>query len=183
MLNPLRALKLTIRSRHLEHMYLSFILPHLEYGCIVFDSTSQNLLTRLYQIHYRAAIIISGCTHGTSAQKVIRSLDWMTLGARRREKRMVLMYDIQHNSVPSYVHDIFTDYRNPVVDVRLRTQQPFLLPPRMSARLRRSTVPSTIIRDWDSVPARIKDCYSRNSFKYNIFKREKRLPYQYKTRP
>jgi hypothetical protein len=56
---------------------------------------------------------------------------------------MVFMYDVQHNSVPSYIHDIFTDYRNPVVDV-------------------------STIRDWDSVPARIKDCYSRNSFKYNI---------------
>jgi hypothetical protein len=32
MLNPLKALKTSVQSTHLERMYTSFILPHLEYG-------------------------------------------------------------------------------------------------------------------------------------------------------
>jgi hypothetical protein len=75
MLNPLRALKATVQSRHLEKIYMSFVLPHLEYGSILFDSSSQNLLGQLDKIHYRAAVRISGCILG-STQKVLKCLDW-----------------------------------------------------------------------------------------------------------
>jgi hypothetical protein len=51
-LNPLKLLKVTIRSKHLERMYLYFILPHMDYGSVISDCANQSLLSTLDQIHY-----------------------------------------------------------------------------------------------------------------------------------
>jgi hypothetical protein len=92
LLNPLKALKLKLESRHLERLYFSFILPHLEYGSVIFDSAKVTPLSRLDQIHYRAALIVSGCIQGTACNKVFKCLDWMPLSQRRHEKKLLFMY-------------------------------------------------------------------------------------------
>jgi hypothetical protein len=58
LLNSLRLLKFSIQSKHLERIYFSFILPHLEYCSVIFDSANQDILSRLDQVHYRAALIL-----------------------------------------------------------------------------------------------------------------------------
>jgi hypothetical protein len=40
MLIPAVAHEKTVRSRHLEIIYMSYILPHLEYGAVIFDSAN-----------------------------------------------------------------------------------------------------------------------------------------------
>jgi hypothetical protein len=69
---------------------MSCILPHLEYGAIIFDSANQGLLGQLDKLHYRAALTVSGCIQGTNTQKVLRCLDCMSLEDRRKEKKMFL---------------------------------------------------------------------------------------------
>ena len=167
LLNPLKSLKTSLQSSHLEKMYFSFILPHLEYCSIIFDSANMNILSRLDQIHYHAALIVSGCIWGTSCEKTFKCLGWMTLEQRRREKKMVLMFDVENNNLPKYVNDNFTVFKNPVVDNRLRNQRPYILPPRMSLKFRKSTVASAI-SIWCSLPNELKNRYSRNSFKYHV---------------
>jgi hypothetical protein len=44
-------------------------------------------------ILYRAALIVSGCIHGTNKNNVLNCLGWMTLADRRKEKNSLLMYD------------------------------------------------------------------------------------------
>jgi hypothetical protein len=144
LLNPLKALKQTVQSKHLERLYFSFILPHLEYGSIIFDSANASILAKLEQIHYRAALIVSGCIWGSNRTKVFKCLDWMTLEQRRVEKKLVLMYDIENRHITTYVLDNFVQYRNPIFDVRLRNHQPYRLPVNVSLRFAKSTVPSSI---------------------------------------
>jgi hypothetical protein len=86
MLHPLIVLKQSVRLRHLERIYMSYILPLLEFGAIILDSANQNLLCQLDKIHYRADLAVSGCILGTNTHKVLRCLDWMTLGERREKK-------------------------------------------------------------------------------------------------
>ena len=92
LLNPLMSLKCTLQSSHLEKIYVSFILPHLEYCSIVFDSANYCFLNKLDQVHYRAACIISGCMPGTSRVKVLNCLGWLSLKSRRDQKKCILMF-------------------------------------------------------------------------------------------
>lgn len=166
LLNPLKSLKTSLQSSHLEKNYFS-ILPHLEYCSIIFDSANMNILSRLDQIHYHAALIVSGCIWGTSCENTFKCLGWMTLEQRRRVKKMVLMFDVENNNLPKYVNDNCTVFKNPEVDNRLRNQRPYILPSRMSLKFRKSTVASAI-SIWCSLPIELKNRYSRNSFKYHV---------------
>jgi hypothetical protein len=148
MLNPLSKLKMSVKSKHLERMYKAFILPHLEYGGIIYDSANQSLLAKLEQVQYRAALIVSGCIKGTNNQKVLKCLDWMKLEKRRDEKKLVLMFDVTHSNTPSYVQEAFNKYRNLHANRRLRNHRNFLIPTNASTLRRKSTVCSSI-KLWD----------------------------------
>jgi hypothetical protein len=50
------------------------------------------------KIHYRAALMVSGCLWGSNNAKVFKCLVWMTLGQRRQEKKLVLMYDVENDN-------------------------------------------------------------------------------------
>ena len=166
MLNPLIALKASVRSKHLEQLYKCFILPHLEFGAIVFDSANLSFLAKLDQVHYRAALLVSGCMRGTSAIKVLKCVDWATLDQRRSEKKLVLMYDVTNFNAPSYVQDIFQQYRNVPAQRVLRHHRDFVVPVNTSVKFRKSTVFSSITL-WENLPSQLKNCVSRNSFKYS----------------
>jgi hypothetical protein len=87
----------------------------------------------------------------------------MSLGQRRSTKKLSLMYDVEHRNVPNYIHVAFYEFRNPRREERLRNNQDYRLPANVSNRFIKSVVPDSI-RHWNSHPAEIKSCYSRNSF-------------------
>jgi hypothetical protein len=144
------ALKSSVRCRHLECLYKSFILPHLEYGGIIFDSANRSLLAKLDQVHYRAALLVSGCITGTNSQKVLKCLDWTTLECRRNEKKVILIYDVIHNNAPSYVQDVFNVYRCTHVQRLVRNQRVFAILVNTSSKLRKLTVCSSIV-SWENL--------------------------------
>jgi hypothetical protein len=105
LLNPLKSLKHTIQSKHLERLYFAFVLPHLEYGSINFAMANSGILAKLDQIHY--ALIVSWCIWGTNTTKVLMCLGWMSLEQRRNEKKLMLMYDVESNGLPPYILNNF----------------------------------------------------------------------------
>ncbi len=167
LLNPLKSLKGKLQSNHLEKLYCSFVLPHLEYCSVIFDSANSNLLSRLEQVHYHGALTVSGCIWGTSREKTLKCLGWMTLEQRRHEKKLVLMFDVENHNLPRYVQDNFLRYKNPVLNDRLRNQRPYILPQNVSQKFCKSAVASAIT-NWCSLPNDLKNSYSRNSFKYRL---------------
>lgn len=169
LLNPLKGLKHSINSKHLEKIYYSFILPHLEYCSVIFDSANINVLSRLDQVHYRAGLIVSGCVQGTNHQKVFNCLGWSTLGQRRTVKKLTLIFDVEHNLLPAYVQSSFIKYRRPIAfrNDRLRNQINYNVPVNVSNRYTKSTVIDSI-RQWNSLPVDIKSSFSRIGFKYRV---------------
>ena len=167
MLNPLKSLVSKLNSKHIERIFMSYILPHLEYGSLLFGSASQQDLDRLDRVYYRAGLTVSGCIHGSNTQKVIKCLGWMSLANRRNEKLSLLVFDSLRNSLPHYLQQAINVYKNPIQDARLRNQRHFRLPANMSQNMRHSPIPWAIIT-WDLLPPAIQNIISRNSFKYNL---------------
>jgi hypothetical protein len=94
---------------------MSFILPHLEYGSWLFTLASDENISKLDR-HYRGALFVSGCLHGSNANEVLKCLGWMSLADRRNEKLLILMSDNEHNMVPSYISQIYNSYLNHVIN-------------------------------------------------------------------
>jgi hypothetical protein len=99
---------------------------------------------KLHQVHYRAALIISGCPLGTNQIKTLDCIGWLSLAKRRNEKKLLLMFDFERNLLPTYVHNEFSHYLNPVQDQRLRIPQVYWLPTTMLSKFSKSTIPSSI---------------------------------------
>ena len=53
-INPLKFLSRTLKSRHLDLIYRSFISPHFDYGDILYDSASKGKLATLDKTQYTA---------------------------------------------------------------------------------------------------------------------------------
>jgi hypothetical protein len=54
-----------------------------------FDAASQELLVKLDRMHYRDALVVSGCIHGSNISKVFTCLGWLSLADRRREEKKI----------------------------------------------------------------------------------------------
>ncbi len=169
LLNPLKMLSGLLGSKHLETIYNLFVLPHLEYGSIIFDCANHNNLVKLDRIHYRAALLVSGCIHGSNSNKVLKCLAWLDLNKRRNEKKACLMFDNENNQTPIFIREIIDQYRTPPPQRVTRHHRNFIIPTNLSRAFMRTTIPSSI-KLWESLPENIKNRFSRNSFKYNLRK-------------
>ena len=166
-LNSLTSLTRCLKSKHIERIYMSYILPHLEYGSQIFPLAGECYLSKLDKIHYRGALYVSGCLHGTNMSKVLKHLNWNTLSERREQKLLQLVCSNENNLAPDHISELFNQYRNPVNEARTRNYRTFILPARMSVILRNSTIPKSISL-WNSLDYNIKNSYSVNSFKFRL---------------
>ena len=76
----------------LETIYFSFIRPSLEYADIVWDNCNMNEKYKLEQIHYEAAMIVTGATRSCSRAKLIEETGWLSLEKRRYNHRIFAFY-------------------------------------------------------------------------------------------
>jgi hypothetical protein len=84
-LNVLRKLKFKLDREYLERIYLTFILPILEYCCEVWDNCGQMNADRLEKINLEAARIITGFTIYSSKESLYRETGWEKLSIRREQ--------------------------------------------------------------------------------------------------
>ena len=111
-LNLLRSLKFRVSRKALEKMYISFILPLLEYCDSVWDNASTESKKKLDAeskkkldaIHIEAGRIISGATKLCSVEKLFVQLGWDSLQNRRN--KLVIFYKIMHGLPPNYLRDL-----------------------------------------------------------------------------
>ncbi len=165
MINPVKQLSSSLTSKHLEKIFMSFILPTMEYGSLVYSGASQSDLNKLDQVYYRAALLVSGCIHGSNKFKVFKSLGWRTLDDRRKEKMSILMFDYSSLNLPLYLLESIEVFRNHNRDVRLRQAREFIMP--LSYSLCHSPI-LIAIKTWQSIPNEIRSVMTRNSFKFRI---------------
>ena len=104
--NLLRSLKFRVSRKALEKMYISFILPLLEYCDSVLDKASTESKKMLDAIHKEADKIISGATKLSSVEKLLVELEWDTLQNRRNKHKFVIFYKIMHVLSPNYLRDL-----------------------------------------------------------------------------
>ena len=69
----------------LNQIFLSYILPILEYSCIVWDSCSVQDMNALQKIQNEAARIVTGLTTSVSFENLYRECGWVSLEERRRQ--------------------------------------------------------------------------------------------------
>lgn len=156
------ALKHKLSSRVLLAMYSYFIRPLLEYGDVIWDNLTQDLVKSLETVQNQCLIIVSGCTQGTNCDKLRSLLGMNTLEYRRKLHRLCHLFKmIKSEKIPPYLKQLL-DQRPLRRSARLQTVE---CPKSDSGYHRNSFLVNTIC-DWNSLkPASLRSINSLENFK------------------
>ena len=142
-------------------IYKSFVRPHLGYGDIVYDQpNNESFTSKLEQVQYNAALVITGAIKCTSHSKLYNELGLESLESRRRLRHLCFLHKIISNGLPAYLyklipkksHQYITRNANDIATYQCRTDA-----------FKFSFFPWTIT-EWNKIDIKI-----RNS-PYSIFK-------------
>ncbi len=162
-LNVIRHFKFKLSRRNLERFYLSFVLPIIEYGDIVWSGASDHDLEKLDKIHIRAMRITSGATERSNINSLYEELGWRTLSERRQIHKMKWFYKIINNLTPSYLNDLIPPSVGERQHYSLRSRENISLFRAQSQTFSKSFFPSAV-RDWNALPMEIRECRSLSLF-------------------
>ena len=88
-------------------IHKSFVLPHLEYGDLLYDKpNNQSLCPKIETVQYNAVLAITGAIQGTSQIKLYNELGLESLEFRRWFRRLCLLYKIKKNCLPEYLFNM-----------------------------------------------------------------------------
>ena len=177
-LNLLRSLKSRVSRKALEKMYISFILPLLEYCDSVWDNTSTESKKKLDAIHIEAGRIFSGATKLCSVEKLLVELGLDSLQNRRNKHKLVILYKIMHDLSPNYLHDLVPPLVQETSNYNLRNAnniQTF----GSNTNLFYNSFSLSSVRAWTSLSEEIKQASSLSAFKNHLNTNIKRPPKYY----
>ena len=89
------------RASH--NIYRTFVRPHLDYGYIIYDNSSNATFSQMIEtIQYNAALAITGAIRGTFREKIISRIGFLWF------RKLCFYYKIRHNMCPLflYLHDL-----------------------------------------------------------------------------
>ena len=94
---------LSLQNRIL--FYNSYILPHLDYCCIIWGSFNSVSEDKLITCHKRAARIILDKDYNTPSTELFTYLNWTTFHERVLYQKTIAMYKIVNNICPDYLNN------------------------------------------------------------------------------
>ncbi|KAK3092504.1 hypothetical protein FSP39_003753 [Pinctada imbricata] len=163
-----RKIKYKLNRNTLNKMYLTFIRPHLEYACEVWDNITINDSNRLEKLQNEAARIVTGLPKYCSLNSLYSELSWETLKKRREKQKLGIMYKIKNGLVPDYLSDILPPEVHENTPYNLRNSHNIQ---QLNTRLnlyKNSFFPATI-KLWNDLPLDTRNSTSINTFKRKLY--------------
>ena len=154
---------------HVQRLfYQGYILPLLDYGSVIWGSSSTANIERLTKLQKRAARIILNAEFDTPSSRMFQELDWLPMGSRIKYNKAVLTYKALNNMTPEYITKLLTPMSQ-THSLNLRSGENGTL----YVPLSRTTVYSGAFscsapRLWNSLPYAIRKSESLNTFKKSI---------------
>ena len=88
-------------------IFKSFIIPHLDYGDVIFDQAYNKLFyENLESLQYNASLAITRAIRGTSKKKNFQELALESLQQRRWFRNLCTFYKIFKNQSPPYLCEL-----------------------------------------------------------------------------
>ena len=148
----------------LVNIYRAFVRPHLDYGDIIYDNSSNATFSQMIEsVQYNAALAITGAIHGSSRDKLYQELGFESLHDRRWFRKLCFYYKIRHNLCPLYLTELLPIIKTSCYSLRLN-RAPTV--PNVRTERFKSTFFPSCSSNWNQLDPNIK-----NSSSIEIFKR------------
>ena len=149
----------------LVNIYRAFVRPHLDYGDIIYDNSSNAKFSEMIQsVQYNAALASTDAICGTSRENYTKNWVFESLHDRRWFRKLCFYYKIRHNMCPVYLTELL-----PIMKTHchsLRSNRPPTVPNFTTERFKSTFFPSCSF-NWNQLGTNIQ-----NSSSLEIFKRE-----------
>lgn len=163
-LDIIQHFKFKLDRQALERYYISYVLPIIEYGDVVWSGANDQELDKLDRVQIRAMRIITGATERSNINALYEELGWHKLATRRHIHRLVWMYKIINNISPQYLTDIIPPTVGERQRYNLRAGTNITQIPAQKQRYSKSFFPSGI-KEWNMIPIDIRESGNLSIFK------------------
>ena len=155
---------LSISMRRL--FFNAYILPHLDYCCVIWGNCNFAMEDKLIRFQKRAARLILDKDFTTPSKALFCELKWLIFPERVKFQKAVLLYKVFNDLAPDYLGNVFTFTSN-IHDRSLRSSSQFqLYSPRPNTELFRKSFAYSGSSIWNSLPNYVKSANSVLQFKH-----------------
>ncbi len=150
----------------LLQLYNTIVLPHFDYGDLIYESSTVQNLDRLQKLQNRAARIISGSAPLTHRNDMYNTLKWLSLKNRRLLHKCTLMYKCTHGLAPMYLTD-HIDQNDAVHSYNTRTSKDLHVKKPHTSYYSCSFEANGVL-EYNALPQYIKQAETLNTFKNRL---------------
>ena len=151
-------LKYSLIRNGLNQIYMSFLLPIVEYVSFVWDGCSKQDTQTLQKIQNEAARLVTGLTKSVSLENLFKECGLTTLLKRRQQHKLSFMYKVNNGIVPSYIHDLIPPLVSEISNYPMRNNRNISVPFNRTSISQKSCIPSCISL-WNSIEDDLKKIY------------------------
>ena len=105
-LNLMTPLKMKVDRYTLEVMYKSFVLPSMEYACVVWGGSFDSDILKLENIHIDGMRLVTGATARSNINNVMLEFGGSTMADRIKQTSLIMFFKIFTGKAPQYLTDI-----------------------------------------------------------------------------
>ena len=163
----MRKLKYSFSRQALNQIYMSYVLPILEYSSIVWDNCTVYEAEALDKIQNEAARIVTGLTRSVSLANLYSECGWIPLKTRRQEQKQTLIFKAVNGLTPNYISDLIPPLVRNTTNHSLRNNNDFVVPYARTEISRKSCIPS-FLSLWNSLDSDIRSSNRTSHFKSNL---------------
>ena len=143
----------------------AYILPHLDYCCVIWGNCNITQEDKLIRFQKRAARLILDKDFTTPSKTLFNELNWLTFPDRVKFQKAVLLYKLFNDLSPVYLRNMFT-FTSSIHERTLRSSSEFqLYSPRPNTELFRKSFAYSGSTIWNDLPNYVKSANSVFQFK------------------
>ena len=159
-------LKYSLSRQALNQIYMSYVLPILEYSSVVWYNCTDQEAETLKKLQREAARIVTGLTRSVSLPNLYEECGWIPLETRRQVQKLTLIFKSVNGLTPSSISLIPPLVRNKT-NYPLRNSNNLVIPYNRTEISRKSCIPSSVSL-WNSFDPNIRSSNSTSHFKTNL---------------
>ena len=164
----LKLLSKYVNKSGLKQYYNSYILPVLDYGCLIWGHCSNLNINRLVKLQKRAARIILSVDYTTPSNIMFQDLNWLPFTKRIQYHTCVMMYKALNDLAPEYISSQFSKtFETHSRHLRSVDNELLRVPYSRNCYFEKSfTVDGA--KQWNNIPVNLRTLPNLNSFKISL---------------
>ena len=157
--NMLRPLKNKLSRRSLHLLTNAFVMPSLEYGCVVWDNCTKALKTMIDKVYENALRLVTGAPNRSKREALYKETGAFKCQIRRDKQKLKLLHQMKYSHSREYLCELISNKAS-----SLPGREHDILIPRARINIYQNSFVPCTTRLWNKLSPELKSTVSRNDF-------------------